>query len=369
MTNIEKIGKFEVFALFITIISTNIIINIPTIILGFTSTGSWINIIFLTIICLLFIILICKFFKPFICSDILDVSESLGGKKLKIIIGILYFILFLTFSGFCLRYFSYCLQMIYFNNISLVMLMIICVVQAIISAKIGLKVITGAAIIFLPLSILSLFVFSLAAIKYFNLENLLPIFGNGIYETFFLNLPNIFAFNVVSYLYFLKPFIKNEKSYKKISIFAVIMCGIYLFISVSTLLMIFPFIMHTDETLSVYLVTRLISFGRFFQRVDALFVFVWIIIIISFLSLNLFILSYIIKKLAKLKTHTQLICPISALTLAIGLMLKDISYVKFATRYIYRFYGFILVFVISFIIFLFAYIKKTRRKEYKNEIK
>jgi len=172
--------------------------------------------------------------------------------------------------------------------------------------------------------------------------------------------PNIFAFNVVAYLYFLKPFLKSEKDYKKISIFAVVICGLYLFISIVTLLMTFPFIMETDETLSVYLVTRLISFGRFFQRVDAIFIFVWILIFISFISLNLFIISHIIKKTFKLKFSKELVYPIAALVFSAALMFKDIAVIKYATRYIYRYYGFILVFIVSFLILLLAYFKKKR---------
>ena len=104
MNSIEKIGKIETLALFITIISNNIIINISTIILNVTNTGAWVNVIYLTVICLLLTLLICKFFKPFINSDILDVSYFLGGKVLKYIVAILYIILFLSFSALCLRY-------------------------------------------------------------------------------------------------------------------------------------------------------------------------------------------------------------------------------------------------------------------------
>lgn len=365
MTNIEKIGKFEVYALFITIISTNIIINIPTIILDFTSTGAWLNTIYLTVICFLFILLVCKLVKPFTNFDILDISDFLGGKVLKFIIASLYIILFLTFSAFCLRYFSYSLQMIYFENISIVLLALLFLIPATVAARAGIKAIAGASIVFLPLSIASLIVFSIAASNNFTFENLFPLLGYGAKETFLINIPNIFAFNVVSYLYFIKPFIKSEKHYKKISIFAVIICGLYLFISIITLLMVFPFIMHTDETLSVYLVTRLISFGRFFQRVDALFIFVWILIIISFLSLNIFIISYIIKKLLKFKNHRELVLPTATLTFSVALMLKNITTIKYATRYIYRYYGFILVFILSFIILLLAYIKKRGKNEIK----
>lgn len=175
MTSIEKIGKFEVYALFITIISNNIIINIPTIILNLTSTGSWLNIIYLTLICLFFILTVCKFFKPFVNFDILDISDFLGGKILKTLMGILYIILFLTFSALCLRYFSYSLKMIYFDNISIVLLMLLFLIPAVIAAKTGLKAISGTTIVFLPFSILSLIVFSVAASNNFSWENLFPV--------------------------------------------------------------------------------------------------------------------------------------------------------------------------------------------------
>lgn len=134
--------------------------------------------------------------------------------------------------------------------------------------------------------------------------------------------------------------------------------------------MTFPFIIQTDETLSVYLVTRLISFGRFFQRVDAIFIFVWILIVISFISLNLFIISHIIKKTFKLNSHRELVYPISTLAFSIGLIFKDIATIKYVTRYIYRYYGFILVFIVSFVILMLAYFKKKRvqsRKECKEK--
>lgn len=362
MNSIEKIGKIETLALFITIISNNIIINISTIILNVTNTGAWVNVIYLTVICLLLTLLICKFFKPFINSDILDVSYFLGGKVLKYIVAILYIILFLSFSALCLRYFANSLNIIYFNNTPLVLLILFLLVPAAIAGKAGLKAVSGSNIIFVPIYVLSLLVFFFAAIRFFDWQNLFPIFGNGIKETFLTNATNIFAFNVVAYLYFLKPFLKDENHYKKISIFAVIMCGIYLLISILTLLMTFSFISHTDETLSMYLVTRLISFGRFFQRIDAIFIFTWILVILSFISLNLFIIAHIIKKTTRLKSHSELVFASSALMFSLSLLFKNMSTIKYLTANVYKIYAVILVFIVSFLILLFAYIKKKRSK-------
>lgn len=126
--------------------------------------------------------------------------------------------------------------------------------------------------------------------------------------------------------------------------------------------MTFSFITQTDETLSVYLVTRLISFGRFFQRIDAIFIFVWILVILSFLSLNLFIIAHIFKKIANLNSHSELVFSTGALLFSVSLIFKDMSTVKFITGNIYKLYNFILVFIVSFIILLFGYVKKRRIK-------
>lgn len=360
VTNIEKIGKIEAIALFITIISNNIIINISTIVLNYTSTGSWLNILYLTVLCLLFVLLICNFFKPFINADILDVSYFLGGKVLYYIISILYIIFFLFFSALCTRYFANSLNIIYFNSTPLVALVLLLLIPAAIASRVGLKAVSGSNIIFVPITIITFFIFFFASIRFYSWQNLFPALGYGLKETFLTNITNIFAFNVVAYLYFLKPFLKNEDDYKKISIFAVVICGLYLFISIIALLMTFSFITLTDETLSVYLITRLISFGRFFQRIDAFFVFTWILVILSFLSFNLFIVAHIIKKTTKLQSHTELVFPSCALLFSFSLFFKDMTIVKSITANTYKIYTVILVYIISFFILLFAYIKKNK---------
>ncbi len=360
MNTVEKIGKAEVIALYIIIISNNIIINIPTIIVDFTGTGAWLNIIYLTLICLVFTIIVCKLFKPFVNLDILDVSEFLGGKILKYIIAICYFILFMVFPAACLRYFADNLQNIYYDNSPLIFLLLLFIIPVTISSKAGLKAISSTNLILVPITVFSILALFIVASKDFVWQRLFPVFGYGIKETFFNNIPNIFAFNVVAYLYFLKPFLKSETYYKKISIIAVIICGLYLLCSTATLLMSFAFITQTDETLSLYLLTRLISLGKFLQRVDALFIFVWILAILSFLSLNIFIISHIIKKCINVKSSSELVFPISAILFSTALSFKNMASLKFVVRNIYRYYNCILVFIVSFLILLLAYMKKKK---------
>lgn len=371
MDKIEKIGRFEAITLLITLIANNIIFNISSMILHSTGTGAWVNIIYLSVISIIFILIISTLFKSFSNSDIVDISEYLGGKFLKCTVAILYIIFFVVFSALCLRYFSNSLQLIYFKYIPLIFLMILFIIPAIISNKSGLKAIVGVTRLSFPFTFFGVIILMFAASTDFIWQYLFPAFGYGMDSVFINGLNNLFAFNVIGYLFLLKPMLKDEKHFKTISIISVIVCGIYILMSVISLLMTFPFIIETDEMFSIYLLTRLVSFGNFLQRVDAIFILLWIFIFLSFLSFNFYCILKLFKKIFNINNSTEMSYSLSSLIIGIALAFKDIRVVKYIFRNYLKVYAVILIFIVSFTILLLAYFKKkkSRRKDMiKNEI-
>ena len=102
----NKIGKIEAIALMSIIITIQIILNLPNTILRQTGNSILLNTVYISIIAISFCFLICKLFEPFRNKDILEISEYLGGKLLKNIIGILYLAFFLIISSTIVRYFA-----------------------------------------------------------------------------------------------------------------------------------------------------------------------------------------------------------------------------------------------------------------------
>ena len=109
-----KIGNKEAIALLTTISFNQIIIFGVKSIINNTSSASLLNLLYLSIIILIFTILICYLLNKFPSFDLLDISDYLGGKILKWIVGILFFIYFIIFAGNSLHLFSSCLEIIYF---------------------------------------------------------------------------------------------------------------------------------------------------------------------------------------------------------------------------------------------------------------
>ena len=99
---INKLSAIEAIALILIITINRLAINIPQAILLSCGSSSILNAVYISLITILLVYLIVKLFKIFPNSDIIDVSEFLGSKFLKYLIGIILFIrnMFGILTGF-----------------------------------------------------------------------------------------------------------------------------------------------------------------------------------------------------------------------------------------------------------------------------
>ena len=98
MNDMQKLGKVEAMGLSLAVISNNIIFNMTSVIFNSCGSGSWLNVLYVSILSILFMLVAIFLFKRFISYDILDVSEYLGGSWLKGIMAILFIVLFIFCS-------------------------------------------------------------------------------------------------------------------------------------------------------------------------------------------------------------------------------------------------------------------------------
>lgn len=363
---VEKIGKIEAISLILVVIFNEIILNVPTTIILSTHSGTTLNLIFITALAVIFTLIICKLFKPFPGKDILDVSEYVGGKILKNIMGILFIIIFIFLSSLSIRYFGNSIKVIYFQDSPLVFILLFFIIPALFINKFGLKTISGVNLIFTPLFLISFIFLMISAYQHFTVERIFPILGNGFFDTFIAGSTNIYAFTGLAHIYFMPALLKDSKDFKKVSVISIVISAFFLFISTLSLLMTFPAITSTDETLSVYLLTRLVEIGQFLERLDALFIFIWVIALISLISFACFYILQIFKKISKVEDSKALIWPLGLIILGNCLVFRNLSSLKFFARVIYKYSALILIFGIAFGVLIVGNIKYKRNKNNLN---
>ena len=86
--------------------------------------------------------------------------------------------------------------------------------------------------------------------------------------------------------------IKNfNQLYQEITLISIGITAIYLIISVATLLFLFSFFITTNEITPLYNATRYIELGNFFQRLESVFLIIWIFIMTVLLAITFLLIA------------------------------------------------------------------------------
>lgn len=356
----EKIGSIESIALILIITMNHIILSIPKVVISTTGSASILNIVYVTIIALIIMRFINKFLNRFPGYNILRICEFLGGKTLKYVIGTVFILYFFIILSITMRSLCENLKMIYFQNYSIIFLIGLFSLVIIGCNYLGIKSIIRANLIIIPLLIFSIIFIFLANIKNFDFNLIYPILGDGFYTTFFSGLSNLYAFSSIIVLYFLPSLLENYSEIKKISYISIIVSSVLLIFSVASVLLIFPVVENLEQILPLYLVIRFIEFGRFFQRIDAAFLLVWVISAISYLSIVFATTNLIFKELFNIKDIKKLNPILGLLILGISLIPKNLVQVRFLQSISYRFFVIFIVFILSFIILFLSNLKQNK---------
>ncbi|MCI9016672.1 MAG: GerAB/ArcD/ProY family transporter [Clostridia bacterium] len=365
--NYSKIGSIEAISLIIIVILNHIVLHFPKNLIDSCGPSSPINVIYISILIFIFLYFLVKLFKNFTSNDIIDISEFLGGKFLKIIIGILFILYFLITSSTSLRNFAEILKVTYFPNVNIYILLIAFLIVALIANKFGTNSVIRCNLIIVPLVLITLLIPFFLTITRYVPQRIFPILGYGFNETFFKGATNIFAINGIAYIYFLMPMLKKQENFKSISFIGIGISTLYLFLSVITLLFSFADVLSVNKLSSVYSLIRGADFGNFFQRPDAIFFLGWMLSLMSYLSISLMLITNIFRKITNIKNSSSMIYAFCSSIFIISLIPKGMEEIRYIENNILKIFTISLLFVISFIIMIISNIKyiKTHNKHPK----
>ena len=354
---IKQISNFQAIALILIIVTNHLILGTPRTLIAETGTGTILNMIYVFILALILVFIITKLFSNFNGKDIIDISEFLGGKVLKVIVGIVFIIYFLVILSTTVRVIVQDLEIIYFQNISVYVLTLVILASIVFVYKYGSSAVVKCNSIIAPIVGIAILIIAFSNVQDFSLDRIFPILGFGAKETFITGASNIFAYSGLAILYFIMPMLKDSKNFKKVSIVSTILVGILIIGSVSSLVLSFPFIENINEISSLYVESRDISYWQVFQRIDGLFVFSWILALLSYISVALFFIVTIFRKLTHAKKEFPVVLAFINIIYGVTLIPKSIETVRFLEEVVFKYANISLIIVTGLILMILANIK------------
>ncbi|MBP3255008.1 MAG: endospore germination permease [Clostridia bacterium] len=361
-----KLGTFEAITLILSFVVAHTVLSLPKALVDVTKSSTLLNILYITVLAVIFVYLICFLFKKFPGMDILDISEYLGGKIFKNIVGFIFIFYFVISACIFLRNFAECLEIVYYPSTDIIFIVLFFIISIPITSKLNFNASLRANLIIVPLVLMSIVFLFFANIRYFTPQRIFPILGNGFKDTFIVGLTNIYSFSGIALIYFLPPLLKEPSKLTKLSVTGIIISSIYLLFVVSLILFMFPVFVSLDEVLPLYTIATYVEFGSFFQRLESVFLLIWLISFACYLSIIANFSFKIFKKITLIKDTKPIIYPFAILALGIALLPKNYAISKMYETKIYPYIMIGIVFFVSLALLLIAYIKK-RKGEKLNE--
>ena len=358
----EKINNKEAISLTISC-SLGITVFISSqIIASECLSSSLINTGFISLIAMGLTLIICMLYKKFIGISFLDITEFVGGKFLKFIVGTIFLFYFVFTLAIVLCKAVNCLQIVYYPMTHPNYTVLLFVITAAIACNLKNNGFLRATFIIVPIVIIAIFFMFAGNLKNFNYENIFPIMGNGVKATFFEGITNLFTFGGIAYILFLPQNLKRPDKFMSVSLISTAISSVLLTFVTATIILMFNKNVTSGQLFPLYIAVRYIEFGTFFQRLDSAFLLIMNIAICSFLGIYSNLCLGIIKEITNISDIKPLSFSFVLLLYASTLLIDS----KFELEFMQNTFFKILFFsVISFglIILILANFKKEFQHE------
>lgn len=356
----SKIGTKEAISLILTIAIAHTIVSTPRNLLSSMKSAVLLNLIYVGFILVGVSFIVVKLFKNFPASDILDISEYLGGKKFKTIIGFLFIAYFIISSSILLREFAEAIKIIYYPITNIFFIVLLFIISVSITGKLEFTATIKANLIITPIVLFSSIFLFASNLKCFSAVRIFPLLGEGFFNTFILGIGNISSFAGIAFLYFLPPLLKKPEDFKKISLTSVVIFFVYLFFNVAVILFIFSYLMTENEILPLYTASQYIQIGDFLVRLEVVFLLIWMEIFACYLSIVNKFCMLILQKITNIENSKVLCYPFAILMLGIALIPNSFAQIKNFESNIYPYILIDFIYVFCILLLIFANLKRKK---------
>lgn len=296
----EKINNKEAISLTISC-SLGITVFISSQIIALEClSSSLINTGFISLIAMGLTLIICMLYKKFIGISFLDITEFVGGKFLKFIVGTIFLFYFVFTLAIVLCKAVNCLQIVYYPMTHPNYTVLLFVITTAIACNLKNNGFLRATFIIVPIVIIAIFFIFSGNLKNFNYENIFPIMGNGVKATFFEGITNLFTFGGIAYILFLPQNLKRPDKFMSVSLISTAISSVLLTFVTATIILMFNKNVTSGQLFPLYIAVRYIEFGTFFQRLDSAFLLIMNIAICSFLGIYSNLCLGIIKEITNI---------------------------------------------------------------------
>ena len=355
-----RFGVHEAVCLITISICNKIFFTTPSYLTRSVGSAGWYMTMVSLASALVFFTFIYLLLKRFPGKNIVEIYEASLGRVIGFVFSFTLMASFLAASGFLTREFVDVMKVFVFPLTPPSVLIGVLVLITAVSVFLGLESIVRVAKLAAYFALAGYFLVLILASQYFHFAYLFPILGYGLDKTVTTGVMRGSAYAEVVILAVFTGSLQGIGHIKKAGYLSLLISGFILSSGLFCFILIFGYTSTPEITAPMYVMARLIRYGPFVQRLDPLFLFLWVITTIIYVSTLFYTTASIYCKMFRLQDSKPLVIPMAVLIFAAAIFPKDFSSV--VTQYVqgFRIYSNITFFVLPLLALITAVLRKKK---------
>jgi len=353
-------GEFEIIVIIFTLGST--ILVGPSLLASYVKQDAWIASFLSLMIGLCFIFLYNQLTSFYPEMTFIEMTKNILGSWIGGVVSFLFIFYFFIISAGLLREIGDFLttQILVATPIQTILISFILISMA--GVKLGIEVISRAAIIFFPWMILMLALLFLFLIPEVEISNIQPIYGEGFkaiaratYSSLGLPYLELFIFLMIT------PYVSNKQRLKKSFYKGTIIGGVVLSILIIFSIIVLGADFTARHAYPSYILGKKISLGTVIERLEVIVAIIWFFSMYFKLTICYYGITLGLAQIFKLKSYKILVFPLAFLLVTFSIILyPDIVYFQDFLAHTWTPYSLTICFFIPCIIVFAANVKKVK---------
>lgn len=360
-----NIGKWEAIAIILNMLCVKIILNFPRNMAEVAGTAGWLVAIYISMLAFVAFYIIQRLYKKFEGLDLLDLGEHAAGGIGRIAVGLIVIATLIFSVSLYLRVFVEDMKVVALTVSPISYVASFFIICMAIGAYLGIEAIARYHALAIPVIIAGYIIIISGVTPYVDLSNIFPILGNGAKALLVDGSMKSGVYMEFIILFLLIPFIKNNKTMKSVGFISLGTTAFFIVLATFIYLTVIPMPDALERILPMFHLSRLINIGRFFQRIDAIFVLIWATAGLMYTTTGLYFIAYIFKKTFRLKHYRPLILPFCVILYTLSLVPDSLLQASYLDLQITRVWGWIPTFAMTILLLVIA--RFIKRKQVKSD--
>lgn len=353
------INRYQLWLLITNFQIGSALLFIPGKITEEVKQDGWISLLLATAVGTLFIILTVTLIHRHDNQTIVEISQSILGKPIGFLVGIMYAWFYLHLAAILLREMGDMVKSTILNITPLFAIILMIAILVFLATYHGLEVIARSTELFSPFAFTGFLLSIFLVIPLMKLENLLPVMAEGVRPIIIGALPILgFTFAEMSIFFMIIPFINNHKNLLRLTLSSGIVAGLSLTVMVVTTILVLGVYAAELSIFAPLNVVRLIDLGDFLTRVETIISLTYFFTIIVKMSLSFYAGVLAAAQTFHLPDYRTIITPLIIIVVSLSLIISE-SIIEFLDYASHAWTPYVLVFslIIPLLLLGISYIK------------